>query len=368
MYSDWQGGCAMRRSKRSHSLLAGILAVAMVVSITGLFGASGTTVSITSPASGARVTGPVDIQVSVKTTADVSYILFGIDGTRPSSTNSAPYVFELDSRTLTDGPHKVFAEAYARHGMIGASKPITIYVKNGSASAVPLETQKPATQVVEQPKPRTAPRVATAPATKESPKTVADAAAAQRDASASAAVPGRGPRPEPARTAAQPAASAARPMAPASQTVARAPGEPVAAVPSLPDRPVDRTRGHTVMLNGRPVAFDVAPVITNGRMRVGFRAMFEQVGGAVSWVPETRTAKSVQPALEVEVPIGRRVAKVNGRDADLGMPAVIRSGRTIVPLRFFAETTGSALNWSPETRTASVWERAVAIAERSRAD
>ena len=358
----------MRRSKRSHSLLAGILAVAMAVSITGLFGASGTTVSITSPASGARVTGPVDIQVSIKTTADVSYVLFGIDGTRPSSTNSAPYVFELDSRTLADGPHQVFAEAYDRHGMIGSSKPITIHVKNGSASAVPLETQAPATRVAKQPKTQAAPRVATARATQESPKTVADAAAAQRDASASAAVPGRGPRPEPARTAAQPAASAARPMAPASQTVASAPSDLVAAVPSLPDRPLDRTRGHTVMLNGRPVAFDVEPVIANGRMRVGFRSMFEQVGGAVSWVPESRTAKSVQPSLDVEVSIGRRVAKVNGRDADLGMPAVIRSGRTIVPLRFFAETTGSALNWSPETRTASVWERAVAIAERSRAD
>jgi len=88
MYSDWQGGCAMRRSKRSYSLLAGILAVAMVVSVTGLFGASGTTVRITSPASGARVSGSVDIQVSIKTTADVSYVLFGIDGTRPYSTNS----------------------------------------------------------------------------------------------------------------------------------------------------------------------------------------------------------------------------------------------------------------------------------------
>jgi hypothetical protein len=162
--------------------------------------------------------------------------------------------------------------------------------------------------------------------------------------------------------------SAARPMAPASQAVARAPSEAVTAVAALPDRAVDRTRGHTVVLNGRPVAFDVAPIITKGRMRVGFRAMFEQIGAVVSWTPETRTAKSVQPALEVEVPIGQRVARVNGRDADLGMPAVIRSGRTIVPLRFFAATTGSALDWNAETQTASVWEKAVAIAERSRAD
>ena len=82
----------MRSSKRSHSLVAGILILAMVASITVLFGASGTTVRITSPASGARVSGHVNIQASIKTTAEVSYVLFGVDDSRPYSTNSSVWL------------------------------------------------------------------------------------------------------------------------------------------------------------------------------------------------------------------------------------------------------------------------------------
>jgi hypothetical protein len=362
----------MRRSKRSHSLVAGILVLGMVGSITGLLGASGTTIRITSPAPGARVSGYVDIQASITTTADVAYVLFGIDGGRPYSTNSTPYVFELDTRTLADGRHRIFAEVYDKYGMLGASKAITIYVKNGSASAVQARKQPPATQVAKQPtKPKTesaAARVAAKQTAKERAKTVSAPAPAPRSASASPAVSGRGPRPEPVRTAAEPRVPTTRPTVPALQAAAGTPGELIAATPSLPEREVARTRGHTVVLNGRPVEFDVAPAITKGRMRVGFRAMFEAVGAVVSWAPETRTAKSVQPALEVEVPIGQRLARVNGRETDLGMRAVIRDGRTIVPVRFFAVATGSALHWDGATRVATVQTRPFAIAERPAED
>ncbi len=354
----------MRRSGRSHSLVAGILVFAMVASITGLFGASGTTIRITSPASGARVSGSVDIQASVKTTADVAYVLFGIDGSRPYSTNSTPYVFELDTRTLTDGAHRIFVEAYDKYGMLGSSKVITIHVKNGASSAVQARTQPSGTQVATKPKAGPAVRVAAGHTAKERAKKVTAAAAAPKSGSVSPPAAVRGPQPEPVRTASEPRVSATRPAVPASQAIAGAPSEPLATTPSLPERAAARTRGHTVVLNGRPVQFDVAPAITNGRMRVGFRAMFETAGAVVSWVPETRTARSVQPALEIEVPIGQRIARVNGRETDLGAQAVIRDSRTIVPLRFFVSATGSAVHWDGSTRVATVQTRALAIAER----
>jgi len=340
----------------------------MVGSITGLFGAPGATIRITSPAPGARVSGYVDIQASIKTTADVAYVLFGIDGSRPYSTNSTPYVFELDTRTLADGRHQIFVEAYDKYGMLGSSKTITIYVKNGSSSAVQARTQPPATQVATKPKAESAARVAARQTTEERAKTMSAAAAAPTSGSMSPPAAVRGPRPEPVRTAAEPRVSATRPTVPALQAIARTPSEPLSATPSLRDRAVARTRGHTVVLNGRPVEFDVAPAITNGRMRVGFRAMFEAIGAAVSWAPETRTARSVQPALKIEVPIGQHLARVNGRETDLGTRAIIRDGRTIVPLRFFTATTGSAVHWDGATQVATVQTRAFAVAARSSED
>ena len=132
----------------------------------------------------------------------------------------------------------------------------------------------------------------------------------------------------------------------ASRTAESQPASPVVATPPV--------RSHTVVLNGRPVLFDVSPRITNGRMQAGFRSMFESQGAKVTWNPESRIAKSVAGALVVEVPVGERIAKVNGAPFDMGVEASIVEGRTLVPVRFFATVVGAGLYWDHQTRTASV--------------
>jgi hypothetical protein len=92
--------------------------------------------------------------------------------------------------------------------------------------------------------------------------------------------------------------------------------------------------------------------------------MFESTGAKVSWMPETRTATSASGTTRVEVPIGERLARVNGKEVQMSAVATIREGRTMVPVRFFGVATGSAVYWDSETRTASVQTRARAIAER----
>lgn len=337
----------MRRSSWSHSLVAAILVLAMVGSISGLFGAPAATIRITSPAAGARVAGAVEVRASIRTDASIAYVVLGVDGGRPQSTNSAPYVFTLDTRTLSDGAHRIFVEAYDRYGLLGSSKVITIHINNGSAPAVEAQ-QTPTTQVAAKPG-------------GESP----DRTPAKHEARADTEVVSpRGPLPEPTRTAAKRDLSATRPDVPALQATARIPSGPLSDAPPKPHRLADRTRGHTVVLNGRPIEFDVAPYIADDRMRVGFRAMFERTGAEVSWIPETRTARSEHRSLQVDVLVGSRLARVNGREVDIGMPALIRQGRTMIPVRFFAAATGSAVYWDGETRTASVEGRALAIAGR----
>ncbi len=356
----------MRRSKLSHSLVAGVLVLAMAASITGLMGAPGVTINLVSPKAGARVSGVVDIQASIRASADITYVLFGVDGDRPYSTNSAPYIFELDTRTLADGAHRIFVEAYDRYGMVGSSKTITIYVRNGSAAVA--QAQKPtATRLAAAPSADSATRVAAERAT-EPKRDTAAVSGESRTAAPAGPAAGRGPLPEPVHTAVQPQVPPMRPTGPAGLATASAPSAAVSDLPPAPRRLADRTRGHTVVLNGRPVECDVATDIVKGRMRVGFRAIFERLGAAVSWIPETRTAKSVQPAMEVEVSIGQRLARVNGREVDIGMPAFIREGRTTIPLRFFANATGSALHWDGTTRIATVGAKAIAIADRSSVD
>jgi len=355
----------MRKVKSSQPLVAGLLAVAMVLSITGLLGAAGTSIKITSPKAGARVSGLVEVSASIGSDARLTYVILGVDDDRPYSSNSAPYVFEVDTRTLTDGPHRVYVEAYDRYGLVGSSKTVTIYVKNGSASVVQAKKQ-PAARVAVKPAPKPPARAAAVAKAEPAAEAVASAEAARGGAAASPAMSARGPLPEPNRTAAEPKMVAARPSLPDSQPASTSASGTMSGTPPRPA--VSRTRGHTVVLNGHPVVFDVAPYIEDSRMQVGFRAMFEGIGARVSWVPETRTATSVSGATQVEVPIGKSLARINGKEVEMATAAKICNGRTMVPVRFFASATASAVYWDSETRTASVQMKSRAIAERAPAN
>jgi len=195
----------MRRASLSQSLVAGTVILAMTASITGLFGASGASIKITSPAAGARVSGVVEVTAALRNAPRAAYVIIGVDGERPYSTNTAPYVFELDSSALSDGPHRIFVEAYDTYGLIASSKPITINVKNGAAPVAQARREAP-----KPPATRSVAKTDLTPATAASPEEARTARAT------SASLAARGPIPEPGR-----AAAAAR-IAPSSPTAPEA--------------------------------------------------------------------------------------------------------------------------------------------------
>ena len=358
----------MSHSGIRRSGVAAVLIAVMLVSVTGLFGAPGATVRITSPRSGAKVSGEIEVVASVKTSATVSYVILVVDQDRPCVTNSSPYRFQLDTWALSDGAHRVFVEVYDSFGLIASSKAITIHVKNGSPA--PAVSQKAAAprKVAKSPSGQASQRPAkpTAPATSvvageglAKPRVVAEAADARASASASAAMAGRGPLPEPSSVAASPSEAAKRPTAPAVSSYASvnagvvSDSPPTPAASSRPPRP----SAHTIMLDGKVVAFDVESRIVDGRLHAGFRALFTAEGARVTWIPGRRTACSASADCIVEVPIGSSTAMVNGKPVQMGATATLRDGRTIIPVRFFAEATGAAINWDGERQIASLSSR-----------
>ncbi len=365
----------MRYSGWSRALVAGTLVLAMVVSLTGLLGAAGTSIRIVSPSAGAKVSGVISIQASIRTDERISYVILGVDEDRPQSSNSAPYTFQLDTRELADGPHRIFVEAYDRYGLVGSSSATKIHVKNGSTSPTQVKKQ-PTTQVAA--KPPSSPVTKTAKAPAAPPVRVAASGAAgvgigtgpasKAEAAVSPMISARGPVPAPTRTAAETVIAATRPgsaAAPVRGGVASGPMGSAPPVPQIASSSVAaNVHGHTVVLNGRVVEFDVAPRILKGRLHVAFRSVFESEGATVTWDARTKTARSMKGALQVEVPIGERVARVNGLDVDMGAAASITKGRTIVPIRFFAGAVGAAVYWDGVTRTALVRTTERRIAER----
>ncbi|MBT9136761.1 MAG: Oligopeptide-binding protein AppA [Firmicutes bacterium] len=108
-----------------------------------------------------------------------------------------------------------------------------------------------------------------------------------------------------------------------------------------------------VTINGAPLALDVAPTIQNGRTLVPMRAIFEALGAQVHWDnPDIVRAYRREDAIVLQ--IGSRTAWVNGPPRPIDVPPVVIDGRTMVPLRFVAESLGAQVAWVEATRTVTV--------------
>ncbi|WP_197535273.1 stalk domain-containing protein [Caldisericum exile] len=104
---------------------------------------------------------------------------------------------------------------------------------------------------------------------------------------------------------------------------------------------------------------DSPPVIKNGRTLLPIRAIIEALGGTVSWDATTRKVTISLGNNTIELWIGRSIAKVNGTDTPIDstnpkvVPEII-NGRTMIPLRFVAESLGADVQWDGTTKTITI--------------
>jgi N-acetylmuramoyl-L-alanine amidase len=109
-----------------------------------------------------------------------------------------------------------------------------------------------------------------------------------------------------------------------------------------------------LVVNGKQVFPDVPLLVNSGRMLVPIRIVAETLGAQVDWDGANRAAVVTTPSRRVVMPIDSTAATVNGVEITLDAPAVLYMSRTLVPLRFVAESMGCEVSWDPTARTASV--------------
>jgi len=110
----------------------------------------------------------------------------------------------------------------------------------------------------------------------------------------------------------------------------------------------------SVLLDGKELTFDVPPQIIGGRTMVPLRAIFEALGAGVDWNASTQTVTASDGDTEVILTIGSTSPTVNGRVVTIDQPGIIVSGRTLVPLRFVAESFGVTVDWNAASRTVTI--------------
>ncbi len=109
----------------------------------------------------------------------------------------------------------------------------------------------------------------------------------------------------------------------------------------------------TVTLDGEEIdclSYGQAPVIVDGRTLVPLRAIFEALGATVEWNETTREITSTLDGVTVKLEIGKKIIYRNDAVYLLDVPAEIRNGRTLVPVRAISESFGVIVDWDAKNR------------------
>lgn len=112
--------------------------------------------------------------------------------------------------------------------------------------------------------------------------------------------------------------------------------------------------GVSVSVDGKKLDTDVAPVITDGRTLVPMRAIFEVLGADIEWDDAEKTVSATKNDTFIKLTVGKNEMTVNGRTVRLDVPATIRNGRTMVPIRAVSEALGVDVEWYSDVKTVAV--------------
>lgn len=126
--------------------------------------------------------------------------------------------------------------------------------------------------------------------------------------------------------------------------------------------------GNPVMtVNGAEAEIDpgrgTVPVVQNDRTLIPIRAIIEAMGGTVNWDEETQTVLLEYNGDVVTLNIGNTAAYLNETMYTLDVAPTSINDRTMLPIRFIAESFKFNVDWKQETKTVTIIKSASAPTE-----
>lgn len=107
----------------------------------------------------------------------------------------------------------------------------------------------------------------------------------------------------------------------------------------------DNSMPISIYVNEREICTDSSAYIENGTTYVPVRAICNAMGVTdIEWDGSQRKA-TIKGYSKFEFYIGKSYAYVNGEKKSMPVKAVLKNGRTMVPVRFFAENSDAQVEW-----------------------
>ncbi len=110
-------------------------------------------------------------------------------------------------------------------------------------------------------------------------------------------------------------------------------------------------------VNGEKKPIDeqgTAPVISSDRTLLPVRAVVEEMGGTADWNGETREVTLKYGTDEIKLTIDSFTAVLNGEEKTLDVIPAVMNGRTMLPIRFIAESFKFGVAWDGKTQTVTL--------------
>lgn len=101
-----------------------------------------------------------------------------------------------------------------------------------------------------------------------------------------------------------------------------------------------------------------APVIIDNRTLLPVRAVVEEMGGTVAWDDSTKTVTLNYQSDEIKLVIDSLTATLNGGAQTLDVAPRIINDRTMLPIRFIAESFKFSVAWDDTTKTVTITKAA----------
>ncbi|WP_333870939.1 stalk domain-containing protein [Desulforamulus putei] len=100
----------------------------------------------------------------------------------------------------------------------------------------------------------------------------------------------------------------------------------------------------------RPALLETEPIVLNGVTLVPLRGVVDKLGAEITWDGGTKI-EVVKGDKKVNLTLNSDKAFVNDQEYTLASPAVVKEGRTLIPLRFVSEGLRLTVNWDAKTQS-----------------
>jgi len=93
------------------------------------------------------------------------------------------------------------------------------------------------------------------------------------------------------------------------------------------------------------VTMRVSPKVIEGHTVIPLRGVFDHFGAKLSYNGKTEEVTIEINNKEIVLKIGSNKAIVNGKEVKMDTKAIVKNGRTLIPLRFIGEQLGYKIKW-----------------------